>query len=281
MEFHVFAAVLAAAALHAGWNAFLKLRLEPLLAMTLIMGFAGLVALPALIVLGLPPRSSWPWLATSIALHLAYSIVLTSAYARADMGQVYPIARGGAPLMTALASALLLQEPVSALQLFGIASLGLGVAAMSILGRRSGGRVDPLAIGLALLTAASICGYTLSDGLGARASGSPHAYTAALFVADGITLSAYAAWRRGGKKLREALGYWRQGVVGGTMSLASYWIAIWAMTIAPIALVAALRESSVLFAVAIAVIVVKEPLQWTRALAAVVILFGLVLVRLG
>lgn len=281
MEPHVFAAVLAAAAMHAGWNAFLKLKLEPLLAMTLIMVCAGLVALPASLALGLPAAESWRWLATSIALHLAYSIVLTAAYARADMSQVYPIARGGAPLMTALASTFVLREPVGTLQLVGIAALGCGVAAMSALGRRKGARFDPLAVGLALLTATIICGYTLADGLGGRASGNPNAYSAALFVADAVPLLAYAWWRRGGARLKETLRYWPQGFLGGTMSLASYSIAIWAMTAAPIALVAALRESSVLFAVAIAVIVVKEPLQWTRALAALVILGGLVLVRLG
>lgn len=281
MEPSVFLAVLAAAAMHAGWNASLKLKIEPFLAMTLLTGAAGLVALPALPFTGFPIVAAWPWLAASIGLHLAYYVTLSAAYARADMSQVYPIARGGAPLLTATASTFLLREPVSDLQLAGIAALGCGVAAMSIVGRRRGTAFDPVAIGLALLSALVICGYTLADGLGARAAGDPHAYSATLFVIDALPLVLFALWRRGPAALAPALRYWPQGVAAGAMSVASYWIAIWAMTRAPIALVAALRESSVLFAIVIAVLILKEPLQWPRALAAAAILLSLALVRLG
>lgn len=281
MEPAVFAAVLAAAAMHAGWNALLKLRLEPFLAMTLLTASAGIVALPALPFTGLPDRAALPWLAGSVMLHLAYYLTLSAAYARADMSQVYPIARGGAPLLTALVSVTVLGEPVSGLQLAGIAALGGAVSAMSVLGRRQGAPFDPAAVGLALLTALVICGYTLSDGLGARAAGDPHAYSATLFVVDAPLLLAFALWRRGAAALAPALRFRWQGLAGGAMSVASYWIVIWAMTRAPIPLVAALRESSVLFAVAIAVLVVKEPLQWSRAIAAGIILLALALVRLG
>lgn len=281
MEPAVFAAVLAAAAMHAGWNALLKLRLDPFLAMTLLTASAGIVALPALPFTGLPDGAALPWLAGSVMLHLAYYVTLSAAYARADMSQVYPIARGGAPLLTALVSVTVLGEPVSGLQLAGIAALGGAVSAMSVLGRRRGAPFDPAAIGLALLTALVICGYTLSDGLGARAAGDPHAYSATLFVVDAPLLLAFALWRRGPAALAPALRFRWQGLAGGAMSVASYWIVIWAMTRAPIPLVAALRESSVLFAVAIAVLVVKEPLQWSRAIAAGIILLALALVRLG
>jgi drug/metabolite transporter (DMT)-like permease len=281
MEPHIFVAVLAAAAMHAGWNAFLKLKLEPFLAMTLLTGAAGLVALPPLFVFGFPIAAAWPWLAASITLHLGYYVALSAAYARADMSQVYPIARGGAPLLTATASTILLRDPVSDLQLVGVAALGCGVAAMSFVGRRRDAAFDPVAIGLAMLTALIICGYTLADGLGARAAGDPHAYSAALFVLDAIPLVLVALWRRGLAGLAPALPYWRQGLTAGAMSVAAYWIAIWAMTVAPIALVAALRESSVLFALAIAVLVVREPLPWPRAVAAVAIVASLALVRLG
>ena len=102
MEPYIFGAVLLAAAMHAGWNAFLKVRLEPFLAMTLITACAGLAALPLLVVFGWPIAPAWPWLIGSIALHLGYYGALTEAYSRADMSQIYPIARGGAPLLTAL-----------------------------------------------------------------------------------------------------------------------------------------------------------------------------------
>lgn len=281
MEPHVFAAVLAAAALHAGWNAFLKMKLDPFLAMTLVVGGAGLAAVPGLIAFGVPILPAWPWLIGSILLHLGYYGALTEAYARADMGQVYPIARGGAPLLTALSSALLLTEPLGALQYLGVLSLGCGVTAMSVVGRRRGAPFDPRAIGYALLTAAIICGYTLVDGLGARAAGDPHAYSAALFVLDGVPIVLLALRRRGRAALTMMRPFAVPGLIGGAMSLGSYWIAIWAMTVAPIPLVAALRESSVLFAAVIAVVILREPLQWPRALAGAAIMASLALIRLG
>lgn len=281
MEPSVFAAVLAAAAMHAGWNAVLKLKLEPFLAMTLLTGTAGLVALPLLFVFGWPVAAAWPWLMGSVVLHLGYYVTLTAAYARADMSQVYPIARGGAPLLTATASILLLPERIGTPQLVGIGGLALGVVAMSVVGRRRGTAFDPVALALALATAAIICGYTLVDGMGARAAGDPHSYSAALFVIDALPIVALAVWRRGLSGLAPLRPYMVLGFLGGGLSLGAYWIAIWAMTVAPIALVAALRESSVLFATAIAIVVLKEPLQWPRAMASGVILAGLALIRLG
>jgi drug/metabolite transporter (DMT)-like permease len=278
---HVFLAVLAAAFMHAAWNASLKMRLEPFLAMTLITGAGGVLALPALLWFGFPILPAWPWLLGSVAIHLAYYVVLSAAYARADMSQVYPIARGGAPLLTVLVSTFAMREPVGSLQLVGIFGLGLSVAAMSIVGRRRGTPFDPVAVALAGLTALIVCGYTIFDGNGARVSGDPHAYSASLFVLDGIPLVLYALWRRGPTGLAPLKGYWVQGLFGGGLSLGAYWIAIWAMTVAPIALVAALRESSVLFAAAIAVVFLKEPLQWPRAALAAAILASLVLIRLG
>jgi drug/metabolite transporter (DMT)-like permease len=281
MEPHVFGAVLLAAALHAGWNSFLKIQLEPFLAMALIAASSGAAGLPLLVVFGWPVAPAWPWLAASVVLHLGYYIALTEAYRRADMSQIYPIARGGAPLLTATISVVALAEPIGLRGMAGIAALGGGVILMSALGRRRGATFDPVAIGFALLTAGIICGYTLVDGLGARVAGDPHAYAAALFVIDGIPLAVVALWLRGRKALAAAGKFLGPGLAGGAMSLASYWIAIWAMTVAPIGLVAALRETSVLFATAIAMIVLKEPLLPPRAVAAALILGGLVLIRLG
>jgi drug/metabolite transporter (DMT)-like permease len=277
----VFAAVLAAAAMHAGWNAFLKLRLEPLTGMALIAGGSAIVAIPCLAWFGWPRPAAWPWLMASLMLHVGYYITLAEAYRRADMGQVYPIARGGAPLLTAAASLLLLREPVALQAAAGIALLGGGVTLMSLRGGRKHQAVDRLAIGFALATAVIICGYTLVDGLGARAAGNPHAYAAALFVVDGIPLILFIAWRDGRSGLHALARAGGPGLVAGTLSYASYWIAIWAMTVAPIALVAALRETSVLFAAAIALFILKEPFGAMRAVAATLIVGGLLLIRLA
>jgi drug/metabolite transporter (DMT)-like permease len=197
------------------------------------------------------------------------------------MSQVYPIARGGAPLATAIASVALIGEPLSSQQAAGVAALGCGVMMISLLGRRKGQSFDLGALGFAGLTALTISGYTLVDGMGARIAGDPHAYSATLFVIDGFPLALFALWRRGVEGLKPMRPYLLQGLAGGAMSLASYWIAIWAMTVAPIPLVAAVRESSVLFAALIAVLLLKEPLQWGRAGAAVLIVAALALMRTG
>jgi len=140
---------------------------------------------------------------------------------------------------------------------------------------------DKRAVGFALFTAVTICGYSIVDGLGARAAGNAHVYTVWLFLMDGLMMLTFVLLRRGTPVLGEFASFWKTGLIGGALSLAAYWIAIWAMTVAPIALVAALRETSVLFAAAIAVIVLKEPLQRPRIIAAVMIVAGLVLIRLG
>ncbi|MCF3948215.1 EamA family transporter [Acidiphilium sp. AL] len=274
----VFGALLAAAALHAGWNAFLKVRLEPFLVMTLITASAGLIGLPFLLVLGVPKAASWPWLLGSLVLHLGYYVTLTEAYRRAEMSQVYPIARGGAPLLTALASFLLVAEPVSAQATAGVVILGAGVILISLGGRRSIA-MDQKAIAFALLTALIIAFYTLVDGIGARTAGNPGAYAAALFVLDGLPLPLFALWRRGVSPLVKLLRHARQGLLGGAMSVASYWIAIWAMTVAPIAVVAALRGTSVLFSVAIATFVLKEAFRPVRCVAALLIMGGILLIH--
>ena len=281
MELHVFLAVLAAAAMHASWNAFLKLRIEPFLAMTLVTVGSGIVALPGLLVFGVPIGRAWPWLIASVIIHLGYYVTLSEAYRRADMSQIYPIARGGAPLLTATVATFILRETIAPSQVAGILALTGGIGLMSVFGRRRGTRADPVAITFAVATAALISAYTVVDGLGARAAGDANAYSSTLFVVEAIPLVLVALKRRGSATIFALRRNWVQGLVGGGLSLGSYWIAIWAMTVAPIALVAALRESSVLWAVMIAVVFLKEPLQWPRAALAVAILASLILIRVG
>lgn len=280
MTVPVFLAVLAAAAMHAGWNATLKVKLEPLIAMTLVTGACGVIGLPLLVWFGFPRAEAWPWLIASVILHLAYYLTLSEAYRRADMGQVYPIARGGAPLLTTLASLVLLREPLSPLASLGIAILGGGVMLMSLGGTRKAAP-DYRAIGFALATACTICGYTLADGLGARTAGDAHAYAIALFVIDALPLPVLVLWLRGPEAFRPMRGYLGLGLAGAAMSFAAYWIAIWAMTVAPIPIVAALRETSVLFASLIAVVILKERFVPARAVAAVLIVAGIAATRLA
>jgi drug/metabolite transporter (DMT)-like permease len=280
MDPFVFAAVLFAAACHAGWNAVIKVGLDPFAATALIAIGAGVVALPLVPLVGIPAASAWPWLIASVILHLFYYIGLIEAYRAGDMGQVYPIARGAAPLMTASASTWLLGEQLGAAGWSGIVVLSAGIVLLSARGGRGLAQLDQRAVGFALLTAVTICGYSLVDGIGARVSGNAHAYAVMLFVLDGAAMLIFALARLRAGILGAMTGSWKSGLAGGTLSLAAYWIAIWAMTVAPIAIVAALRETSVLFGALIAVVALQEPLRLTRVGAAVMIVAGLALIRL-
>ncbi len=279
MEPYVFAAVLFGAACHAGWNAVVKFGLEPFTTTALIALAGAIVAIPLIPFVGIPPLAAWPWVIASVILHLGYYIGLTEAYRTGDMGQVYPIARGTAPLLTAFAGTFLIGEGLGPVGWLGILTLIAGVFLLSLRGG-SGLHLDRRAVGFALFTAVTICAYSLVDGLGARIAGNAHAYTVWLFLLDGLSMLVFAVLRRGSGVLVDMARYWKSGLIGGTLSMISYWIAIWAMTVAPIAIVAALRETSVLFGAAIAVFVLKEPLRPVRIVAAVMIVCGLALIRL-
>jgi drug/metabolite transporter (DMT)-like permease len=280
MSLTVFLAVLSAAALHAGWNALVKIRLDPFLTMALICVSCTVIAIPAVFITGLPRGAAWPWVAASIMFHLGYYLFLAEAYRRADMGQVYPIARGSAPLMTAVFSLTVIHDHVSAGNMAGILILAAGVLLISLRGHREHATGNRVAVGCALATAAMISSYTVVDGIGARVASSPNTYAAVLFAGDSIPMLAICLWRKGVRGLRPALPFLLPGFAGGAMSLAAYWIVIWAMTVAPIALVAAVRETSVLFGGLIAVFILKEPLTRVRALSAGMTMPGLLIMRL-
>jgi drug/metabolite transporter (DMT)-like permease len=281
MDPFVFTAVLFAAACHAGWNAAVKKGLDPLAATVAISIGATLVSAPLLPFVGLPAFAAWPWVVASVLIHLVYFAALIESYRTGDMGQVYPIARGSAPLLTASASALFLGEYIGALAWAGILLLVAGVVLLSLRGGRDLARLDRRAVAFALFTAVTICAYSLVDGIGARLAGNAHAYSLALFLGIGPVMLAYALARSGPAVIPTMRGVWGTGLVGGALQLGSYAIAIWAMTVAPIAIVAALRETSVLFGALIAVIVLREPLRAIRIIAAVTIVVGLALIRLA
>jgi drug/metabolite transporter (DMT)-like permease len=279
MENVVFLAVLFAAACHAGWNALIKVGLDPLSTTTLISIGSGLVALVLLPFVGLPAWGAWPWLVASVAIHLIYFASLIESYRTGDLGQVYPIARGSAPLMTAAATTVIVGERLSLVGWTGILALVAGVLLLSARGGRDLAVVDRRAIGFALFTAITVCGYSVVDGIGARASANPNAYSVCLFIGIALVMVPYALYRDGRDVMPAMHLYWRRGLAGGALQFLSYGIAIWAMTIVPIAIVAALRETSVLFGAAIAVVLLKEPLRAVRIVAALMIVCGLILIR--
>jgi drug/metabolite transporter (DMT)-like permease len=282
MDPFVFAAVLFAAACHAGWNAAIKRGLEPLATTVLISLGATLVALPALPIAGLPQPAAWPWVIASVLIHLVYFAALAESYRAGDMGQVYPIARGSAPLLTALASPWMVGERIGTVAWLGILLLVAGVLLLSLRGGRDLQKLDRRAVGFALFTAVTISAYSLVDGTGARAAGpgNANAYSVALFIGIGPVMVIYALVRSGAGIFPAMTAHWKTGLAGGALQLGSYGIAIWAMTVAPIAIVAALRETSVLFGAIIATVFLKEPLRASRIVAAVMIVCGLILIRL-
>ena len=279
METFVFLAVLFPAACHAGWNALIKVGLDPLSTTTLISVGSGIVALAFSPFVGVPAWAAWPWLAASIVIHLVYFASLIESYRTGDLGQVYPIARGSAPLMTAAVTSIFVGEKLSALGWAGIAALVGGVLLLSARGGRHLAEIDRRAIGFALFTALTICAYSVVDGIGARLSANPNGYSVWLFVGIALVMVPYALYRDGRDVIPAMQRFWLRGFAGGALQVLSYGIAIWAMTVAPIAIVATLRETSVLFGAVIAVVVLKEPLRAVRIVAACLIVCGLVLIR--
>lgn len=279
MSTPVFFAVLFAALCHAGWNAAVKRGLDPLVTTVLISIGAAWVGLSALPATGLPTYAAWPWLIASVLIHIIYFAALIESYAAGDMGLVYPLARGSAPLMTAVATAMLVDEHIGIFGWSGVAALAAGVLLISLRGGRDLARFDRRAVTFALITAVTVCAYTVVDGIGGRMAGSAHAYTAVLFVGIGLAMPIYARVRGGARVFTPMAQHWAVGLGGGAMQVLSYGIAIWAMTVAPIALVAALRETSVLFGTILAIVFLKEPLLLPRVAAAVMIVGGLVLIR--
>jgi len=280
LETFVFLAVLFAALCHAGWNALIKVGLDPLSTTTLIAIGSALVALVALPFTGNPAGAAWPWLAVSVVIHFFYFAALIESYRTGDLGQVYPIARGTAPLMTAAAATVFVAEPLGSMGWAGIVTLAAGVVLLSARGGRDLATIDRRAVGFALLTALTICAYSVVDGIGARMSRNPGSYVLWLLLGNAALLVPYGLWRDGRDVITAIRHFWLRGLIGGTLQTLSYGIALWAMTLAPIAIVASLRETSVLFGAGIAVVVLKEPLRTVRIVAAMMIVGGLVLIRL-
>lgn len=273
--------VLLAAAMHASWNALVKGAADRLLAMTLV-GFWPMVPglLAGLFVLPLPAPASWPFLLGSMVTHLGYKIWLLKAYRYGDLSQVYPLARGAAPVLVALVSALAVGEFLSRGGVLGVVLVSLGTGSLAFERGRPRGE-QGRSVRFALLTALTITVYTVVDGLGVRRSGAPLAYIAWLFAIDGLPLLLLTALRRGRAALPYLRSAWHIGAIGGLLAFASYGIAIWAMSLGAMAQVAALRETGVIFAAVIGTLFLREPFGRRRIFAAVVVAGGIILLQVS
>ncbi len=276
----VFFSVLAAAAMHAGWNSVVKTRVDGFVSITVITATTAIISLMILPFVDLPSGTVWLWLLISMVCHTGYRLFLVGAYRLGDLGQVYPLARGAAPLMVTVVSLLFLHEGLTLSSTTGIFVLVGGIWIMSLKGGQRVQRLDRATVKFAIGTSCFIAAYTLIDGLGARKAPSATSYALCLFIVDGLVFVAIFLARRGVPGILAIRHAWKGGLAGGVMSMGAYWIAIWAMTQAPIAAVAALRETSILFALAISTVALKERLTKWRLAAAVLIVCGVVVLRL-
>jgi drug/metabolite transporter (DMT)-like permease len=277
MTIAVFSIVLLAAACHATWNALVKGGGDTLLTTVMVTAAAAMIALAVLPFLPAPARASWPFIASSAVFSVTYFALVARIYAVADMSATYPLMRGTAPLLVAVVSGAVLGEPLVPLAWLGIVLICAGILSMAI-ARRAAANAG---VALSLLNALVIATYTLIDGAGVRRSGAPAAYTLWIFLLTGAPLLGWALVARGAAFRRYVDGNWRAGLVGGAGTVTSYGLALWAMTVAPVAMVAALRETAILFGVAISGWVLKERVSRARVAGACVIAAGAVALRLG
>jgi drug/metabolite transporter (DMT)-like permease len=267
-------AIVFAGVLHASWNALAKGSSDPYAAAAQMGVAQAVIVLPLLPVLAAPERASWPWLAASATLHVGYLALLMKSYELGDFSQVYPLARGTAPLLVALVATLALGERLSLAQLAGVAAVCGGLAILAFAGGGARRPENPRAIAAALLAGVSIAAYTVVDGVGVRRSGGSAGYALWLFLLMGTTVAAWIGARRPAA-LRSSR--WTPGLAGGAISMLSYGIILWAQTRGTMAEVAALRETGVIAGAVIGAVCFAERMGPVRIAAAGVVAAGVVL----
>lgn len=277
MTINVFCILLFAALLHASWNAIVKASGDKMYAAISVSGSAAVIALLLLPFAPQPSLASAPYLLLSSALQVVYTVLVAKTYQVSDMSQTYPLMRGTAPLLVAIISVVFLGDRLSPLAWAGIGVICLAILAMAYNGRASSRR----GVVLALINACFIAGYTLVDGTGVRLSGSALGYTLWSFLMNGSCLLVWATIARRREVSRYLRQHWHKGLLGGVSTMGSYGLALWAMTQAPLAVVAALRETSILFGALIAFVLLKERVIPLRIAAACGIAAGAILLRLS
>ncbi len=277
MSLAVSMAVLLAALLHASWNAMIKGGGDVLHDTAGIVVGAMLIGLPFLFVVPVPSASAWPFIIASVVVHLAYYWLMISAYRVGDLSLVYPLMRGVAPLITAIAGIAVLGEMPAPMAWLGMLLVSGGVF---LLGYRALGHAPSrAAVTFALANAAVIALYTLIDGHGARVSGNAWSYIVWLFVLDGIPFSLWMLATRRETFVAHLRRRSRRALAGGGLSAAAYAISVWAMTKAPVALVASLRETSVLFATLIGARLLRERLSARRWSGVIAVVLGVLALK--
>jgi drug/metabolite transporter (DMT)-like permease len=269
------AAAIASAVIHAGWNAVLKSGADRLADGALMTVATAALGALVLLVVPFPAPESWPFLLVSGCVHTAYWLTLIASYGKGDLSHIYTIARGTPPIVIALVSLILLSEPLTAGGYAGVALVTCGILLVGA-SVHAPWRATLWALG----TAGFIVCYTLLDGLGARSAGNAVGYTAALFVVYAVPVTVAILWMRGPAPFLQPPARWTLPALSGLVSAFGYGLSVWAQTIAPIAAVSALRETSVVFAAVIAWALLGERVTPRRALGAAVVAAGAACIKL-
>jgi drug/metabolite transporter (DMT)-like permease len=279
LTFGITLAVLGAGFLHAGWNALLKSSPggDALLDTATVVAGSSLWGLAVVPFVPLPAAAAWPYMAMSAVIHFGYYLTLAQAYRTGDLSFAYPLMRGTAPLIVALLGIAFLRELPTAPMALGILLISLGIVSIAFVQRRAHPRS---AAYWAFANAALIAVYTLVDATGARASGNAASYVSWLIFLEALPFLVWVVSRRGHAAVRYLRSSATRGLIGGACSLAAYGIVLWAMTRAPVAAVAALRETSVLFAALMGSLWLKESFGLPRLAGAVSVVLGIAMLKL-
>ncbi len=274
----VFVAVIGAAVLHAAWNALVKSGSDKQVSMGAVVLGHMPIALVVLFFVPMPAFESMPYLVAGILLHFGYQLFLLKSYETGDLTQVYPIARGSAPLIVALFSVTVLGVQLHSIQTLAILIIGGGIISLALV-RQADGQKNNQAALLALTTGLFIASYSLIDGLGARIAGTSLGFFSCLAIGNGLLMSIYLALSARTALKTIATKGRSVFLFGGSASFIAYAIVTWAFTQAPIALVTALRETSIVFALLVGVFFLKERLNLVKVLSTFTTLVGAVLLR--
>jgi len=271
-------AVLFSALLHATWNSLAHTISDRLVGFALI-GVACAVGGGLMVAFaGMPPAGAWPFIIASAALHVVYNLLLLASYELGEFSQMYPLARGTSPWVVALVSVVVLGRELPITELLGVLAVSAGLIALVFIGGLPG-RKDLPALIAAMLTGLAIASYTVVDGLGVMHA-PLFAYTGWLFLLQGPPIAVLAAIRRGRLLPAAVRASAVSGLAGGAISIVAYTIVLWAQTSGALAPIAALRETSIVFGALIGALFLGERLGARRAIAAGVVLAGVVLISL-
>lgn len=280
MDFSVAIAVLFAAALHAAWNTAIHSNTDKLTGTALVCFGATIVGLPQLAFLPPPQSESYAYIVASGFVHGIYFTVLWLAYKNSSFSIAYPIARGSVPLLTTIGAVIWLSEVLDIYSLVGIVVISAAIIWLSIDGISKGG-VMWNGIVYALLNAVVIASYSLIDGAGVRLAGNAMSYNIWVSIANSAFFLPVVICVQGRDFAPRVVAGWKFGLLAGTMGLAGYGIVIWAMSHAPIGMVSALRETSVVFGALFAARILKEKLGIYRLVACAMLVVGVVIMRMA